>query len=58
MWHPVLQLDTNILILWAAIEPDALPQEVAISAVTLAELAAGVQSVAGDEAVAVERPRT
>ena len=36
-------VDTNILILRAAIDPRELPDELAISAVTLAELAAGVQ---------------
>ena len=30
-------LDTNILILWQSIEPAALPEEMATSAVTLAE---------------------
>jgi predicted nucleic acid-binding protein len=51
-------LDTNILILWARIDGDRLPAEVAISAVTLAELAAGVQSVTGDDAGArAERAR-
>ncbi|MDT4997692.1 MAG: hypothetical protein QOD45_1760 [Pseudonocardiales bacterium] len=42
-------LDTNILILRHGIDPDLLPAEVAISAVTLAELAAGVHLVRGDD---------
>lgn len=42
-------LDTNILILRRWLDPDALPGEVAISAVTLAELSAGVQLVRGDD---------
>jgi predicted nucleic acid-binding protein len=39
------QLDTNILILRRWIEPDELPDEMAISAVTLAELSAGPHEV-------------
>ena len=38
-------LDTNILILRHAIEPAELPDEMAISAITLAELSAGVHLV-------------
>jgi len=38
-------LDTNILILRRWIEPDELPEEMAISAVTLAELSAGPHEV-------------
>ena len=38
-------LDTNILILRRWIEPDELPDEMAISAVTLAELSAGPHEV-------------
>jgi hypothetical protein len=38
-------LDTNILILRRWIEPDELPDEMAISAVTLAELSAGPHQV-------------
>lgn len=34
-------IDTNILILLGALEPDELPEEMVISAVTLAELSAG-----------------
>jgi predicted nucleic acid-binding protein len=51
-------LDTNIVILRRAIEPDELPDEMAISAVTLAELSAGVHLVSGDNAEAItERAR-
>ncbi|MGW5521943.1 PIN domain-containing protein [Gordonia sp. NPDC003950] len=45
-------LDTNILILRHAIDPEELPVEMAISAITLAELSAGVHLVRGDEAEA------
>lgn len=47
-------LDTNILILRNAIDPDELPDEMAISAVTLAELSAGVHLVGGNTADSVE----
>lgn len=47
-------LDTNILILRHAIDPDELPDEMAISAITLAELSAGVHLVSGDNAQVVE----
>jgi predicted nucleic acid-binding protein len=47
-------LDTNIVILRHAIDPDELPDEMAISAVTLAELSAGVHLVKGDSAEAIE----
>ncbi|WP_022917990.1 type II toxin-antitoxin system VapC family toxin [Ruania albidiflava] len=47
-------LDTNILILWQSIEPAALPEEMAISAVTLAELSAGVHL---SDSAASERAR-
>lgn len=51
-------LDTNILILRRTIDPDELPDEMAISAITLAELAAGVHLVRGDNPmVAEERAR-
>jgi len=51
-------LDTNILILRARLDPALLPQELAIAAVTLAELSAGVQLVRGDDAAArAERAR-
>ncbi|MDL9949054.1 type II toxin-antitoxin system VapC family toxin [Gordonia sp. ABSL11-1] len=42
-------LDTNILILRHAIDPAELPDEMAISAITLAELSAGVHLVIGDD---------
>ncbi|GAB89412.1 type II toxin-antitoxin system VapC family toxin [Gordonia rhizosphera] len=47
-------LDTNIVILRHAINPDELPDEMAISAITLAELSAGVHLVRGDDAGAIE----
>jgi predicted nucleic acid-binding protein len=51
-------LDTNVVVLQAAIDPAELPAEVAISAVTLAELSAGPHLVAGDDADArAERAR-
>ena len=46
-------LDTNIVILRRAI-PDELLDEMAISAVTLAGLSAGVHLVSGDGAEAIE----
>ena len=42
-------LDTNILILRRMIDPAHLPDRISVSAVTLAELSAGVHLVAGDE---------
>ncbi|MFI8775188.1 MULTISPECIES: type II toxin-antitoxin system VapC family toxin [Gordonia] len=42
-------LDTNILILRHAIDPAKLPDEMAISAITLAELSAGIHLVIGDD---------
>jgi predicted nucleic acid-binding protein len=48
-------LDTNILVLRRWIDPRELPNEVAISAVTLAELSAGVHLA--DPVDAVERAR-
>ena len=50
-------LDTNILILWGRIERSELPTQMAISAVTLAELSAGVHSLPKDvtESVRAER---
>lgn len=51
-------LDTNILILRGWINADLLPEEMAISAVTLAELSAGVHLVRGDDdAARAERGR-
>ena len=34
-------VDTSVLIDFAALDPDALPEELAVSAITVAELAAG-----------------
>lgn len=42
-------LDTNILILRTGIDPAELPDEVAISTVTLGELVAGVNLARGDD---------
>ena len=51
-------LDTNIVILARWIDPSELPDEMAISAVTLAELSAGPHLVRGDDADArAERAR-
>jgi len=51
-------VDTNVLILRHWIAPSDLPEELAISAVTLAELSAGVHHVSGDGEDAVrERAR-
>ncbi|MFC8190541.1 type II toxin-antitoxin system VapC family toxin [Cellulomonas sp. NPDC057328] len=51
-------LDTNVLILRRWIDVTLLPQEVAVSAVTLAELSAGVHLVTGDDEEArAERAR-
>lgn len=47
-------LDTNIVILRRAIDSGELPDELAISAVTLAELSAGVHLVRGDHPEAIE----
>ncbi|WP_251149929.1 type II toxin-antitoxin system VapC family toxin [Cellulosimicrobium sp. Marseille-Q4280] len=45
-------LHTDILVLRRSIDASVLPEEVAISAVTLAELAAGVHLVGGDDTAA------
>ncbi|MFI9838194.1 type II toxin-antitoxin system VapC family toxin [Nonomuraea sp. NPDC051941] len=45
-------LDTNILILRAGIDPDELPDEMMISAITTAELSAGVLVAAGAQELA------
>ncbi|WP_246117408.1 type II toxin-antitoxin system VapC family toxin [Cellulomonas composti] len=45
-------MDTNILILRRRITAEHLPDELTISAVTLAELSAGVHMVSGDDAAA------
>ncbi|MFJ2769410.1 type II toxin-antitoxin system VapC family toxin [Streptomyces sp. NPDC087300] len=42
-------LDTNIMILRKWIDPDELPAEMAISAITLAELSAGPHQVRGSD---------
>ena len=42
-------LDTNILIFRRWVNPDELPDEMAISAVTLAELSAGLHQVRSDD---------
>ena len=42
-------LDTNILVLRRWIDPDELPAEMAISAITLAELSAGPHEVRGND---------
>jgi hypothetical protein len=55
---PAGLLDTNILIRRRCIDADSLPEKMAISAVTLAELSAGVQLVEGDDPPArAERAR-
>ena len=46
--HPQGLLDTNILILHRWINPNQLPDEIAISAVTLTELSAGPHQVRPD----------
>lgn len=51
-------LDTNILILQPRLDPSLLPDEVAVSTITLAELSAGVHSVRADRVdVDAERAR-
>lgn len=47
-------LDTNVVILRRLLPPGVLSGEVAISAVTLAELSAGVHMVGGDDRAARE----
>jgi len=47
-------LDTNIVILRHAIAAEELPDEMAISAITLAELSAGVNLVSADNPEAIE----
>lgn len=37
-------VDTNILIHWDLLEPEVLPQQIAVSTITIAELAAGVHA--------------
>jgi predicted nucleic acid-binding protein len=48
-------VDTNILILRRWIDPAELPDEIAITAVTLAELSAGVHLVSDDSAERARR---
>ena len=51
-------IDTNIVILRDWLSPDDLPDQVAISVVTLAELSVGPHAVIGDDALArTERAR-
>ena len=51
-------IDTNIIILRSVLDPAGLPDELAISAITVAELSAGVHLVRGDSAQAIaERAR-
>jgi hypothetical protein len=45
-------LDTNILILRAGIDPDELPDEMMISAITTAELSVGVLVASGSQELA------
>ena len=47
--HPQGLLDTNIVILRRCVDPDELPDEMAISAITLAELSAGPHEVRGND---------
>jgi predicted nucleic acid-binding protein len=47
--HPRGLLDTNIMILRKWVSPDELPAEMAISAITLAELSAGPHEVRRDD---------
>ena len=50
-------LDTNIVILRARIDPDELPDEMAITAITLAELSAGPHEVrSNDEQSSYDAP--
>lgn len=56
--HAWGMVDTNVLILRRGIDVGSLPPELAISAVTLAELSAGVHLVSGDDTAAgAERAR-
>ncbi|NBE98554.1 type II toxin-antitoxin system VapC family toxin [Nonomuraea sp. KC401] len=52
MTHSLGLLDTNILVLRAGIDPDELPDEMMISAITTAELSAGVLAAAGTRELA------
>ena len=56
--HPRGLLDTGVLIDRARVPASALPRELAISAISLGELAAGVHAVSGtNRAASVERAR-
>ena len=50
-------VDTNIIIFRDRLSSEALPSEVAISAVTLAELSMGLHAVVGDDSAARDRRR-
>ncbi|MFD0885513.1 type II toxin-antitoxin system VapC family toxin [Streptosporangium algeriense] len=52
MTHAQGLLDTNILILRAGIDPDELPHEMLISAITTAELSVGVLVATGPQELA------
>lgn len=52
MTYPLGLLDTNILILRAGIDPDELPDEMMISAITTAELSVGVLAATGPQELA------
>ncbi|WP_043619874.1 type II toxin-antitoxin system VapC family toxin [Nonomuraea candida] len=52
MNHGLGLLDTNILILRAGIDPDELPDEMMISAITTAELSVGVLVATGPQELA------
>ncbi|MGI5285177.1 hypothetical protein ACQEVF_17835 [Nonomuraea polychroma] len=52
MNHGLGLLDTNILILRAGIDPDELPDETMISAITTAELSVGVLVATGPQELA------
>ncbi|GAB2466819.1 hypothetical protein GCM10027187_38810 [Streptosporangium sandarakinum] len=52
MSHAQGLLDTNILILRAGIDPDELPDEMLISAITTAELSVGVLMASGPQELA------
>ena len=52
MTHAAGLLDTNILILRAGIDPDELPDELMISAITTAELSVGVLVASGPQELA------
>lgn len=52
MTHVAGLLDTNILILRAGIDPDELPDELLISAITTAELSVGVLVATGPRELA------